>query len=195
MCGAHLSGCLAPAARARHRFVGDLAGGAARDVHGRHGPRQSRLSAVRRHDHAPVEGLRLSGGRHRRRGTDAALRHAARARGLRRHRRRRVDSRGRCRAVSPAPDDPDGRDAPGCGPMGRSDAGRRFVAGVLLRRQHRRRRRGHSAGGLLPAPGLRHGRGDVGRHGAERGGRARRLDIGVPHTLSTTGTCPGRLVE
>ena len=43
----------------------------------------------------------------------------------------------RCRAVSPAPDDPDGRDAPGGGPMGRSDSVRRFVAGVLLRRQHR----------------------------------------------------------
>ena len=94
--------------------------------------------------------------------------------GLCRDRWRRRCSCGRRRAVPAAADHDDGCDAPCRGPMGRSHARRRVVAGILLRRQHRRRRGRHAARGLLSAPRLRHGGRDVGRGGDERGGRHRR---------------------
>ena len=62
-----------------------------------------------------------------------------------------------------AADAADGRDAAGDRALGRDDAARRLVAGLLLRRQHRRRGVRLPARRLLPAARLRHGDGDLRR--------------------------------
>ena len=74
----------------------------------------------------------------------------------------------RCRQHLPAAaDHPDGRDASGDVALGRDEPAGRVVAGLLLRRQHRRRGRRQPARRLLSAARLRHGDRDLRRRGAQ----------------------------
>ena len=78
-------------------------------------------------------------------------------------------ARGRGRRVPAAADAADGRDAAGDRALGRDRPARGLVAGLLLRRQHRRGRVRLPAGRLLPAARLRHGHGDLRRRRHQRG--------------------------
>ena len=107
----------------------------------------------------------------------------------------------RCRGLSPprprrehlsaAADARDGRDASGRRAMGANDPGRRVVAGILLRRQHRGRGDGHAAGRLLPAARVRHERGHVCGRGVQLRCRRTRVALGGEDTRdSRSGRTP-----
>ena len=93
-----------------------------------------------------------------------------------------------------AADAADGRDAAGDRALGRDDAAGVSWLGLLLRRQHRRRRARQPARRLLPAARVRHGDRDLRRRGAQRrSSRSSRLLIAkvTPHEPSawlTAGT-------
>ena len=142
---------------------------AARHVHGRHVPRQFPSAALCLPETSPAEGIRVprDRDRHHRPAADSGA--AAGRSCVHRVGRLRSDgvpaARPGCEHLSPAADARDGRHAARRCAMGQDDPGRRVVARVFLRRQHRRRGHGDTARGLLLAARVRHEHRDL------RGGR------------------------
>ena len=167
LCGLDLRGCLAPAPATGDRLDRRFARRAAGDVHGRHVPGQPAAAAPRLGPAASAAGLRPARAGHRRHRARGAVRHAACRTGLHALRRPRAAghpaARGRGRGVLAAADAADGRDAAGDRALGRDRARGGVVAGLLLRRQHRRGGVRLPAGRLLPAARLRHGHGHLRR--------------------------------
>ena len=116
---------------------------------------------------APPAGLRPARAGHRRHRARGAVRHAVCRTGVRALRRPRPAghpaARGRGRGVPAAAHAADGRDAAGDRALGRDRPRGGVVAGLLLRRQHRRGRVRLPAGRLLPAARPRHGHGHLRR--------------------------------
>ena len=156
---------LVPDAGAVRRLFVRVDRRAAGHVHGRHVPRQLPAAAIHLAGTSPAEGLRVPRNRDRRHRPAAALRAAAgrsRVHGVGRLRCDRVPAAWPGGEHLPAAADAgDGRDAAGGRALGADHAVRRVVARLLLRGQHRGRRHGDAARGLLPAARLRHEHGDV----------------------------------
>src|SRR5262245_55352965 len=150
---ADLRNCLVSDTRTCDWSVVHFAGHSARYVYGRHVFGQS----VCPEDYLPPASsaarLRVSGARYR----GAGAHHSSRCTpgrsplyGVGRERNgEHVVPRHHCRNLPPASDIPDGSDAAGHFAMGGDFTQRRFLAGILLRRQYRRRRCRKSSGGLL----------------------------------------------
>ena len=179
---ADLRSRLVPAPPTRDRLVRGLARRAARYVHGWDVSRQPPAAATpRRAGPASASRLRVPRAGHRRDRPAGAPGDAARQRNLHRLgglRRRRYSAAWRGgRRLPASADAADGRDASCDFALGGIDAGRRVVAGILLRRKHRRRRAWQPARRVLPPARVRHGGRDLRRGGAQRDrGRARVAD-------------------
>ncbi len=126
---------------------------------------------------ASAEGLRVARDRDRRLRHSPAVRHAAARRRLLRVGRLGRDRHPAARRggehLPAAADAAHGRDAAGDVALGRVHARGGLVAGLLLRRQHRRRRARVPAGRVLPAARARQPRGDVRRGRVEPDRRGR----------------------
>ena len=175
--GADLRDRLVPAPQPHRRLVRRLARRAARHVHGRHVHRKPVPLEVHLAAAASAAGLRDARGGHRGVRTARVVGAPIRRRAVLldrgpRH-ERRVPARPVLRALPAAAHAPHGRDAAGDRALGRDDAGRRGVARLLLRRQHRRRGVRLPARRLLSAPRARHGVRDVRRRRDRHRRRAR----------------------
>ena len=181
----HLRDRLVPAAAVGDRLVGRLPGRVARDVHGRHVPRELAPAEVRQRQRASAEGLCVPGTRHRGLRSLCAVWRAADRRLVRRvgpaGDARHLRTRHRRGDMSAAADAHDGRHAAGDVTVGRNDPAGRLLARLLLRRQHRRRRDRQPAGRLLSAAHVRHDDRDPRRDRLQHPRRVHRPVARGPH--------------
>ena len=188
---AHLRDRLVSAPAAVGRFLRGLAGHPPWHLHGGNVPRQPAVAARDRPGAPSAAGLRLSGTRHRRVRSPRAVRCAPDRLVVHDHRGYGTDESvpagDRRRHLSAAADDPDGRDASGDRPVGRSHAIGRVMARILLRRQSRRRGRWMPSGRLLPAAAVRHADGHLRRGRAQRRRRASRSGDRARHHVHAEG--------
>ena len=139
---------------------GSIAWRAAGDLHGRHVPGQPAAAAARLPERHPLRVyalLELGIGAYRPWRCSSACPTSTRSTSLTSALAGGILSRVDVRHLPAAAHPADGRDAAGDRSLGRGHAARRLLAGLLLRRQHRRRGLRLPAGRLLPAASPRHG--------------------------------------
>ena len=200
VCGVRLRGPdlrsrLVPATAALGRVVCGVPRDSPGHLHGRHVPGQSPAPALHQRPPSPAARVRRPGAWHRRHGCARPVRGARDRRCVYRHCRygagQPVPARHRRWCLSAATDGPDGSDAACHRTVGGSDAVRRVVAWLLLRREPCGRSDGVRAGRLLPAAVLRHGDGDAGRGGIQRRGGAPGVRYRTRDAICPVGHSPG----